>query len=80
MMADVLGRPIETAPAAEASLRGAALLALEALGKIDGLETLDWPAGEIYEPDFARRRTYAAALERQQKLYEQLISGGDTKA
>ncbi len=73
MMADVLGRPVETALTREASLRGAALLALEALGKIDSLETLDAVSGETYEPDLARHALYARAIERQQKLYEKLI-------
>lgn len=73
MMADVLGRPVETALAKEASLRGAALLALEALGKIDSLETLDAVGGETYEPNFARHEIYGRAIERQQELYEKLI-------
>src|SRR6266571_401455 len=75
MLADVLGRQIETSSVNEASLRGAALLALEAIGKIDSIETIDSPCGEIYEPDFARQEIYARAIERQQKLYEKLIYG-----
>ena len=73
MLADVLGRPVETSQANEASLRGAALLALEAIGKIDSIETIDSPCGEIYEPDLARHEVHARAIERQQKLYEKLI-------
>jgi gluconokinase len=78
MMADVLGRSIEIGPP-EASLRGAALLALEAIGKIDSLETVDSLSDEVCEPDFARHQIYAPAIERQQKLYEKLISHRDTE-
>lgn len=73
MMADVLGRPVEISSAREASLRGAALLALEAIGKIDSLETIESQRGQVYEPDFTRHEIYAPAIERQQKLYEKLI-------
>jgi len=73
MLADVLGRPIETSAVSEASLRGAALLALEAIGKIDSIETIELPGGEIYEPDFARHEIYRRAIERQRELYEKLI-------
>jgi gluconokinase len=79
MLADVLGRPVESSQANEASLRGAALLALEAIGKIDSIETIDSPCGEFYEPDPARHEVYARAIERQQKLYEKLIGHRDTE-
>jgi gluconokinase len=72
MMADVLGRPMEVSRAKETSLFGAALLALEAIGKIDSLETIDASGHEVYEPDFARHEIYVRAVERQQKLYEKL--------
>ena len=49
-LADGLGRPIEASPVDAPSLRGAGLLALEAIGKIDSIETIDTPRGEIYEP------------------------------
>src|SRR5437868_2659371 len=73
MLADVLGRPVETSHVKEASLRGAALLALEAIGKIDSIETIDSAGGEVYEPDPARHQVYARAIERQQQFYEILI-------
>ncbi len=79
MLADVLDRPIETSPVSEASLRGAALLALEAIGKIDSLETIEMPGGQTYAPDFARHEVYARAIERQQELYERLISHRGTE-
>jgi len=72
MLADVLGRQIELSATREASTRGAALLALEAVGKIDGLETIDPSPGPVYEPNMAHHSIYAGASERQQKLYDKL--------
>ena len=73
MIADVLGRRIELSGFSEASTRGAALLALEATGKIDNIETIDAEFDAAYEPDMMRHAVYAGAIERQQKLYEKLI-------
>jgi gluconokinase len=74
MIADVLARQIEISPEREASTRGAALLALEAAGKIDSVETIDLAGSETYKPDMARHEIYARAIERQQKLYGKLIN------
>lgn len=76
MIADVLARPIELSQAREASSRGAALLALETIGKIDSIETMQSVSGEIIEPDATRHEVYARAIERQKELYERLISHG----
>jgi gluconokinase len=73
MMADVLGRGIELAPIVEASSHGAALLALEAAGKIDSIEIIKNEATVAYEPDMKSHDRYAGAIERQQKLYQKLI-------
>lgn len=73
MIADVLSRPIELSRAREASCRGAALLALETIGKIDSIETVQSEPGEIVEPDMTRHEIYARAIGRQQALYERLI-------
>jgi len=73
MLVDVLGERIEVSSINEASSRGAALLALEAAGKIDGIETIDAEFVNFHEPDMARHARYAEALERQQRLYEKLI-------
>jgi len=80
MIADVLGRRIELSRAREASCRGAALLALETIGKIDSIETVQSESGEVFEPDLTRHEVYAQAIERQQELYEKLISHGDPEA
>jgi gluconokinase len=76
MIADVTGRRIELSVNKEASIRGAALLALEAAGKIDSIETVDLElavAPVVYDPDMTRHLRYAEAIARQQKLYENLI-------
>jgi gluconokinase len=74
MIADVIGRRIELSRVREASCRGAALLALETIGKIDNIETVQSESGEVFEPDLTRHEVYARAIERQQELYERLIS------
>ena len=73
MIADVLSRPIELSRAREASCRGAALLALETIGRIDSIETVQSESSEIFEPDLTRHEIYAQAIERQQALYARLI-------
>jgi gluconokinase len=80
MLSDVLGRRIELSAISEASSRGAALLALEAAGKIDSIETVDFDvalAAVAYEPNMTRHERYAEAIERQQKLYEKLVPAKD---
>ena len=73
MIADVLGRRVELSEISEASSRGAALLALEAAGKIDSIETIEPEFAAACEPDTTRHARYAEAIERQQKLYGKLI-------
>jgi len=68
MMADVLGRPVIATAEPEATSRGAALLALEALGAIPSIEAAPAAYGEKYEPDTARHRVYQTAIDRQRKL------------
>ncbi len=73
IMADALGRPVAVSKVEEASSRGAALLALEALGEIDAIEEIEAPLGETVEPDPAHHETYNAALDRQRRLYDATI-------
>jgi gluconokinase len=74
MLADVLGRPVLASSQAEASSRGASLLALETLGLLDrSLDKLR-PAGRRhFEPVPAHTEIYRAAAERQRRLYDALI-------
>ena len=60
----------------EASCRGAALLALEALGAIHDLESLPAPLGTVYAPIAANTARYAAAAGRQRGLYDLLAGAG----
>lgn len=73
MMADVLGEPVIESLEAEASSRGAALLALEALGLISSLRDAPFAFGRTYEPDMTNHERYQAARERQKELYRKLI-------
>lgn len=78
ILADVLGRRVMVSEAAEASTRGAALLALEAAGKIQSIEELSTApesiAAAIFEPVMSRHALYQAGLERQQRMYECVIT------
>lgn len=74
IMADALGRPVLASAETEASSRGAALLALEALGRFpQGIEALVPPVERVYEPVAARAERYRAAAERQSRLYDMLM-------
>jgi gluconokinase len=73
--AEVLGRPVRLSAEPEASSRGAALLALEALGAIDDLANVPATVGRTFEPEPSRTAIYRAAIERQRELYRLLVSG-----
>ncbi len=73
ILADVLGTPITLSATSESSTRGAALLALEAAGKIANIETRKVAAETTFEPNRSRHDRYQVALERQQKIYDQLF-------
>ena len=72
IIADVLGRPLLLGGAAEASSRGAALLALEAVGKIGSIEEEQFAVDRVFEPDMGRHARYQQGLARQEELYNQL--------
>jgi gluconokinase len=72
-MADTLGRPLAVSEVQEASGRGAALLALEALGILKNLNEAPDFVGPVFDPDFKRHERYLRAIERQKALYEKLI-------
>jgi gluconokinase len=68
IMADALARPVSVSAVPEASLRGAAVLALEQAGH----EVADAPVAEVVEPRADRAEAYRAAREEQQRLYDLL--------
>jgi len=78
IMADVLGQPVVASQAGEASSRGAALLALEALGLLTHLRDAPAALGRTYEPNSERYDRYREGLARQQEVYEQLIGPAKT--
>ncbi len=67
ILADVLGQRLKLSGLRESSTRGAALLALEAAGKLETVEHFAVPIQKIYEPDMVRHARYQEALARQQK-------------
>jgi gluconokinase len=74
ILADTLNRPLELSEGNEASARGAALLALEALQILPDLAELAPEISTIVQPDPTRHAIYRAARERQQALYDLLLS------
>jgi gluconokinase len=72
IMADVLGKPITVSGVKEASSRGAALIALEALGGPE-IEEAWVPLGETFDPDPGRHEVYRRAIERQRRLYDAVL-------
>ncbi len=77
IMADVLGRPVLASAETEATSRGGALLALEALGVLPAVEHIQSAEQDIYQPDPASHERYHAAITRQQRLYNVLITQGE---
>jgi len=73
IMADVLGVPVRASTEPEASSRGAALLALEALGLLPSLAAAPAGFGATVEPDPAHHARYREGLARHRQLYELLI-------
>jgi gluconokinase len=70
IIADALAVPLELLPDTEASSRGAALLALGALGRPAPPSE---PLGTLVLPDPRRRDTYAAARARHGRLYDSVV-------
>ena len=68
IMADALARPVHVSGVPEASLRGAAVLALERQGH----DVAEAPLAGVVEPREDRADEYRAAREEQQNLYEAL--------
>src|SRR6185369_13865372 len=74
IIADVLGRPLLLGGSAEASSRGAALLALEAVGKIVTIEEDQFVVDRVFEPDMSRHARYQDGLARQEELYKRVFN------
>jgi gluconokinase len=74
ILADVLGRRMVVSETSEASTRGAALLALEAAGRIGSIEEFSASVEKVFEPNMLHREIYRNGLERQQRIYQKLIT------
>lgn len=70
ILADTLNYPLELSASNEASARGVALLALEALGVLPDLTQLAPEPQRILQPDAGCHAIYSQARERQQCLYD----------
>lgn len=79
ILADTLNCPLELSEGSEASSRGVALLALEALGLQADLAQLAPTTTRIVHPDSKRHAIYAGARERQRKLYDLLLDDSPQK-
>jgi gluconokinase len=72
IIANAIGQPITLSAEPEATSRGAALLALEALGVLPDLASVRQPLGETFVPQRAHHVRYREALERQRRLDERV--------
>jgi gluconokinase len=73
IVSDVMHQPIAVADIPEATARGAALLAFEALGVDKDINEIPVAIKRTYHPDSKRHEIYRSALERHQKLYQKLV-------
>jgi gluconokinase len=71
-IADAIGHPVTVSREKEATGRGAAVLALEALGRLPDLGAAEVPPGQTLPPDPARHARLQDALERQRRLDDAL--------
>jgi gluconokinase len=74
IIADALGRPLIVSREEEATSRGAALLALDAVGLRPLSGPSSPPSGTTFVPDEGRHARYAEALARQRSLEDTLTS------
>jgi gluconokinase len=74
IIADVIGRNMSLPDTREASSRGAVLLALETIGKIENIEQIQTPNGSHVEADKSRHVTYARARKHHEAKYKLLVT------
>ena len=73
IICDVLASKMSLPDTREASSRGAVLLALESIGKIEDISNLKTPEGMKFNFDKKRREIYGQARKRHNKFYNLLI-------
>ena len=70
MLADALGSPVTASTEEQASSKGAAMIALRALGHIHDYAEVPASYGPTFQPDMSRHAVYRRAMARRQELYE----------
>jgi gluconokinase len=75
MIADAIGRPVALAEDAEASARGAAIVALERIRALRSIEVAPRIA-RTFRPRPTRRAHYREVIERQERLHSALREAG----
>jgi len=70
MAADVFGEPITQSGEAEGSARGAAIMALEAIGEIADISKAPMPIGKTFRPNPNNHKIYTKARDRQKTMYD----------
>jgi gluconokinase len=73
ILADTLATSLHPTYEQEASARGAALLALEAMGVIEDVSKVELEFAVAVRPDVQRGRIYQLAARRQRQLYKTLL-------
>ncbi len=73
IVADAIGASITLSAVEEASARGVAMTALCAMGKVASLQEFPDFFGQDYQPDVVAHQRYHQAIQRQQRLYQQVF-------
>ena len=73
IIADVLRRELSLPDTYEASSRGAVLLVLETVGRIDDIENVNVAPKMSFSPDTEKRNAYRSARQRHQKFYDLIL-------
>jgi gluconokinase len=73
IIADTIGRNLTLPDTREASSRGAVLLALETIGKIEAIDKLPTPKGAEFRADKKRSKIYRAARTQHEQRYRQFL-------
>lgn len=73
IIADVLGKDMSLPDTREASSRGAVLLALETIGRIEGIEKIPTPKGKEFKHDKKQNAIFTKARKRHKAYYNQLL-------
>ncbi|MCA1588808.1 MAG: carbohydrate kinase, partial [Acidobacteria bacterium] len=73
IIADVLGRNLTLHNSHEASSRGAVLLALETIGKIENIDQIPTRKGQSFSPNKGRRVSYSRARKKHLSVYASIL-------